>query len=102
MGRTAHLEFRVFHKGSRSGALSVRAHGNGRSGGGHQTAAETVYISRGEGRTSLLLRILGRRWKGGYTVLDLAPQRRRCQRGGCLRLVDVPAAFCLEHERRAA
>jgi hypothetical protein len=49
-------------------------------------AVERVYVDRGEGR---------------YTVLELAPQRRRCQRGSCYRLVDVPAAFCLEHERAA-
>jgi hypothetical protein len=64
-------------------------------------AVEVVYISRGEGRPRLLLRILGRRREGGYTVLELAPQRRRCQRGGCYRLVDVPAAFCDDHGRAA-
>jgi hypothetical protein len=64
-------------------------------------AAETVYISRGDGKPRLLLRILGRRREGRYTVLELAPQRRRCQGGSCLRLVDVPIAFCDDHERAA-
>jgi hypothetical protein len=64
--------------------------------------AEVVYISRGDGRPRLRLRIIGRRREGRYTVFELAPQRRRCQCGDCYRLVDVPAAFCLEHERRAA
>jgi hypothetical protein len=63
---------------------------------------ERVYVDRGEGRPRLLLRILGRRREGRYTVLELAPQRRRCRWGDCYRLVDVPGAFCLEHERRAA
>jgi hypothetical protein len=49
-----------------------------------------------------MLRILGRRREGRYTVLELAPQRRRCQKGDCNRLVGVPASFCDEHERRAA
>jgi hypothetical protein len=59
---------------------------------------ERVYVDRGEGQPRLLLRVLGRRREGRWTVLELAPQRRRCQRGHCYRLVDVPAAFCLEHE----
>jgi hypothetical protein len=62
--------------------------------------AEVVYVDRGEGRPRLLLRILGRRREGRYTVLELAPQRRRCQRSDCYRLVDVPGCYCLEHERR--
>jgi hypothetical protein len=49
----------------------------------------------------MLLRILGRRREGRYVVLELAPQRRRCQRGDCHRLVDVPGAFCDDHERAA-
>jgi hypothetical protein len=65
-------------------------------------AVEHVYIDRGEGQPRLLLRVLGRRREGRWTVLELAPQRRRCQRGSCLRLVEVPGVFCLEHERRAA
>jgi hypothetical protein len=49
-----------------------------------------------------MLRVLGRYQEAGYTVLELAPQRRRCQRANCLRLVDVPSSFCDEHEWRAA
>jgi hypothetical protein len=64
-------------------------------------AVERVYVDRGEGRPRMLLRILGRRREGRYTVLELAPQRRCCQRGSCYRLVDGPGAFCLEHERAA-
>jgi hypothetical protein len=62
---------------------------------------ERVYIDRGEGQPRLLLRIPGRRREGRYTVLELAPQRRRCRRGGCYRLVDVPAAFCDDHGKAA-
>jgi hypothetical protein len=60
-------------------------------------AVERVYIDRGEGQPRILLRILGRRREGRYTVLELAPQRRRCQRGSSYRLVDFPAAFCDDH-----
>jgi hypothetical protein len=65
-------------------------------------ALETVYIDRGEGKPRLQLRILGRRQENGYTVLELAPQRRRCHRRDCLRLVDVPGSYCPDHEREAA
>jgi hypothetical protein len=60
-------------------------------------AVETVYVDRGEGRPRLRLRIVGRRLERGYTVLELAPQRRRCRHGGCLRYADVPACFCPDH-----
>jgi hypothetical protein len=65
-------------------------------------AVETVYVDRGEGRPRLKLRILGRRLEGDYTVLELAPQRRRCRQGGCWHLVDVPGSYCPDHEWRAA
>jgi hypothetical protein len=61
-------------------------------------AVEIVYVDRGPGLPRRMLRVLGRRREGRFTVLELAPQRRRCQRGSCLRLVDVPTAFCFEHE----
>ena len=63
---------------------------------------ELVYVDRGEGRPRCLLRILSRRQEDGFTVLELAPQRRRCHHGGCGRLVDVPGSYCREHERKAA
>jgi hypothetical protein len=62
-------------------------------------ALERIYVDRGEGRPRLLLRVLGRRLEGAYSVLELAPQRRRCRHGGCLRLVDVPGSFCPDHEQ---
>jgi hypothetical protein len=65
-------------------------------------ALETVYIDRGEGQPRRLLRILGRRRDGRFTVLELAPQRRRCHRRGCLHLVDVPRSFCPDHYKREA
>lgn len=64
--------------------------------------AERVYVDCGEGRPRLLLKIVGRRREGRFTVLELAPPRRRCRQGGCVRLVDVPGSYCLEHKRRAA
>src|SRR5215211_5748413 len=47
---------------------------------------ETVYIERKAGGPRRLLRILGRRQEGRFFVLELAPQRRRCQQVECLRL----------------
>ena len=58
---------------------------------------ETLYVDRGEGQPRLLLRICGRRREGRFAVLELAPQRRRCRQGGCLRLVDVPNCYCVAH-----
>lgn len=63
---------------------------------------ELVYVDRGEGRPRLLLKIVGRRREGRFTVLELAPQRRRCRQSACLRLVDVPGVHCRDHDRRAA
>jgi hypothetical protein len=63
---------------------------------------ERVYVDRGEGRPRLLLRIVGRRLEGRYTVLELAPARRRCRQVGCLRYADVPEIFCSDHEREVA
>ena len=59
--------------------------------------AERVFV--GESSPRRLLRILSRRQQGGFTVLELAPQRRRCHQGGCTRLVDVPGSYCLEHRQ---
>ena len=63
---------------------------------------ERVYVERGDGRPRLLLKILSRRREGRFTVLELAPQRRRCQQGACARLVGVPGSYCGEHKRKAA
>jgi hypothetical protein len=41
---------------------------------------ETILIERKDGGPRRLLRICGRRRKGRFYVLELAPQRRRCQR----------------------
>ena len=60
---------------------------------------ELVYVDRGEGGPRRLLRILGRRRENGFTILELAPQRRRCHRHDCMRLVDVPGCYCPNHER---
>jgi hypothetical protein len=65
-------------------------------------AVETVYVERRDGGPRRLLRILGRRQENGYTVLELAPQRRRCHCRGCLHLVDVPGSFCPDHYQREA
>lgn len=63
--------------------------------------AELVYVDRGEGKPRRLLRILSRRQEGRFTVLELAPQRRRCRQDTCTRLVDIPHAFCPNHGRAA-
>jgi hypothetical protein len=52
-------------------------------------------IQRKDGGPRRLLRVLGRRRGGRFTVLELAPQRRRCHQ--CLRLVDVPASCCTDY-----
>jgi hypothetical protein len=65
-------------------------------------AVETVYVDRGEGRPRLQLRVLGRRREGRFTVLELAPQRRRCYRAGCLRYAAIPVCFCPDHEQEVA
>lgn len=62
-------------------------------------AAERIYVDRGEGRPRLQLPVLGRRLEGRFTVLELAPPRRCCHRGGCLRLVNVPKSYCPDHDR---
>jgi len=49
-----------------------------------------------------MLPIVGRRREGRFLVLELAPQRRRCQNSGCLRLVYVPDRFCPDHAMREA
>jgi hypothetical protein len=62
---------------------------------------ELVTVEGKNGRRRRL-RIIGRRQEGGYMVLELAPQQRRCYQGGCLRLVDVPCCFCRDHGRETA
>jgi hypothetical protein len=62
---------------------------------------ETVLVERKDGGPRRLLRICGRRREGRFNVLELAPQRRRCEQVECLRPVDVPGHYCAEHERGA-
>jgi hypothetical protein len=69
---------------------------------GGETSPELVYIERKDGGPRRLLRVLGRRQENGYMVLELAPQRRRCQRRGCLHLVDVPGSFCPDQYKQVA
>jgi hypothetical protein len=61
---------------------------------------ETLLVERKNGGPRRLLRVVGRRHEGRILVLELAPQRRRCQRVDRLRLVDVPGHHCRLHEQR--
>jgi hypothetical protein len=73
-----------------------------RTGGTVRTSPELVYIEPKDGGPRRLLRVLGRRREGRFTVLELAPQRRRCGCRDCRHLVDVPGSFCPDHYRREA